>query len=138
MRRHRLALSAVAVALAATAAVPASAPAASWGPVGNATRSGQSFGPTVAANSDGRFAVGFVRQLGSAHRAEIRTGRLTDRLRGDSVLLDSSTGNVDSPAVTFAGEEVRSASRGAAWRTGPSGSAGRRSPTTVTSPVPST
>ena len=113
MRRHRLALPAVAVALAATAAVPASAPAASWGPVGNATRSGQSFGPTVAANSDGRFAVGFVRQLGSAHRAEIRTGRLTDRLRGDSVLLDSSTGNVDSPAVTFAGEE---GPIGVAWR----------------------
>ena len=113
MRRHRLALPAVAVALAATAAIPASAPAASWGPVGNATRSGQSFGPTVAANSDGRFAVGFVRQLGSAHRAEIRTGRLTDRLRGDSVLLDSSTGNVDSPAVTFAGEE---GPIGVAWR----------------------
>ena len=99
--------------LAATAAVPTAATAASWGPVGNATRSGQSVGPAVAANADGRFAVGFVRYLGSARRAEVRTGRLTDRLRGDSVLLDSSTGNVDSVAVTFAGEE---GPLGAAWR----------------------
>ncbi len=113
MRRHRLALSAVAVALAAAVAVPTGASAASWGPVGNATRAGQSFEPVVTATADGRFALGFVRWLGGDHRAELRTGRLTDRLRGDSVLLDSSAGNIDSLSITIAGDD---GPIGAAWR----------------------
>ena len=105
MRRHRLALPAAAVALAAAALPAAAASAASWAPVQSATSAGQSVGPAVAANSDGRFAIGFVRRLDDVNRAEVRTGRLTDRLRGGSVLLDSSTGNVDSIAVTLTGDD---------------------------------
>ena len=98
----------------AAAALPAVASAASWAPVHIATSAGQSVGPAVAASTDGRFAVGFVRRLDDVNRAEVRTGRLTDRLRGGSVLLDSSTGNVDSVAVTLTGDD---GALGAAWRT---------------------
>ena len=97
----------------AAAALPAGASAAAWAPVQSATSAGRSVGPAVAASTDGRFAVGFVRRLDDVNRAEVRTGRLTDRLRGGSVLLDSSTGNVDAVALTLTGDD---GPLGAAWR----------------------
>ena len=98
MRPSRIAsIGAAAIALAATA--PAAAEAGSWTAARAATSAGQSFDPSVAADSRGRIALGFARHLDGRNRAEIRQGRLRDGLRGASTVIDSLTGNLDDVTV---------------------------------------
>ncbi len=98
MRPSRIAsIGAAAIALAATA--PAAAEAGSWTSARAATSAGQSFDPSVAADSRGRIALGFARHLDGRNRAEIRQGRLRDGVRGPSTVIDSLTGNLDDVTV---------------------------------------
>jgi hypothetical protein len=98
MRPSRIAsIGAAAIVLAATA--PAAAEAGSWTSARAATSAGQSFDPSVAADSRGRIALGFARQLDGRNRAEIRQGRLRDGVRGPSTVIDSLTGNLDDVTV---------------------------------------
>ena len=98
MRPTRIAsIGAAAIALAATA--PAAAEAGSWTSARAATSAGQSFDPSVAADSRGRIALGFARHLDGRNRAEIRQGRLRDGVRGASTVIDSLTGNLDDVTV---------------------------------------
>ncbi len=98
MRPSRIAsIGAAAIALAATA--PAAAEAGSWTSARAATSAGQSFDPSVAADSRGRIALGFARHLDGRNRAEIRQGRLRDGVQGASTVIDSLTGNLDDVTV---------------------------------------
>jgi hypothetical protein len=82
-------LAATALAAAALgAALPASTAAASWTAPRAATSAGTSFTPSVAADDRGRIALGFVRELGSADRAEVRRGTTRALLRGGSIVVD--------------------------------------------------
>ncbi len=102
MRPSRTVL--VATAATACAALPATAGAASWSAPAAATRAGDAYGPTVAADARGRIAVGWGRRLGDVRRAEVRRGTLRDGLRGGALVLDSSTGNLDGVTVGLTGE----------------------------------
>jgi len=98
--RRSLALALTATALAA-AAFPASAGAASWSAphaVGSAGRMSQ---PAVSADVRGRLAIGFVRELGRDHGAEVRQGTTRSGLSGPSIVLDRTSRNVDSVAVAL-------------------------------------
>ncbi|HEX6389731.1 MAG TPA: hypothetical protein VFZ89_09795 [Solirubrobacteraceae bacterium] len=102
-----------AVALLAAAALPSSASAGSWSAERPATNAGTAFGPTVAADARGRIAVGWVRQLRGARRAEVRRGTLRGFLRGPALVLDSTTGNLDGVTVALSGDTSLLA---VAWR----------------------
>jgi hypothetical protein len=98
MRASRIAsIGAAAIALAGAA--PAAAQAGSWTAPRAATDAGQSFEPSVAADSRGRIALGFARHLDGRNRAEIRQGSLREGLRGASALIDSLPGNLDGVTV---------------------------------------
>jgi hypothetical protein len=90
----------VAAALAAAALAAAPAGAATWSPVRDATRAGEALSPAAAADAEGRFTIGFSRQIRDVHRAELRRGRLADGLRGASIVLDRSPSDVSSIALT--------------------------------------
>jgi hypothetical protein len=87
--RRQIALTLTAAALGAAALAPAAAQAGSWTAPRAATSAGSSFGPSVAADARGRMAVGFARNYRGRNRAEVRTGRTRDFLRGGSILLQS-------------------------------------------------
>jgi hypothetical protein len=111
--RRSLALTATAAALGAAAVAPAAAPAASWTAPRAATSAGESFLPAVTADLRGRMAVGFLRTLDGRSRAEVRTGRTNDFLRGDSMLLDRSAHSMSGIAVALPSDGGRLA---VAWR----------------------
>lgn len=103
----------VAVAVTVLIAGPGSAAAATWSPVRDATAAGQSFSPAAAADEDGRFSIGFIRQLGKdeAYRTEVRRGLLGSGLRGESLVLDESAEDLSSIALTQTADGLL----GAAW-----------------------
>jgi hypothetical protein len=85
--------------------------AATWSPVRAATKAGEALAPAAAADAEGRFTIGFVRQVGESHRAELRRGLLADGLRSDSIVLDRSPSDVSSIALT----QSPSGLTGVAW-----------------------
>jgi hypothetical protein len=111
--RRSLAVTTAAAALAATALAPAAAPAASWTAPRAATSAGSSFLPAVTADLRGRMAVGFLRTLDGRSRAEVRTGRTRDFLRGDSILLDRSAHSMSGIDVALPSDGGRLA---VVWR----------------------
>jgi hypothetical protein len=111
--RRSLALTLTAGALGAGALAAAAAPAASWTAPRAATSAGTSFLPSVTADLRGRMAVGFLRTLDGRSRAEVRTGRTRDFLRGDSILLDRSAHSMSGIAVALPSDGGRLA---VAWR----------------------
>jgi hypothetical protein len=117
MRSLRQLVPALAVTLA-VAATPAAATAATWGAARDATRAGSAAQPSVAIGADARFAVGFVRTLGeddaAVQRAEVRRGS-GDRLRGASLVLDTSTSDLSALTLTLAGDEGPREVLAAAW-----------------------
>ncbi len=100
-------------ALFVAAAVPSSAPAGSWSTERAATEAGTAYDPSVAADARGRIALGWGRQLGDVRRAEVRRGTLRRFLRGPALVLDSTTGNLDSVTVALSGNASLLA---VAWR----------------------
>jgi hypothetical protein len=111
--RRSLALTSTAAALGAAALAPAAATAGSWTAPRAATSAGSSFAPAVTADLRGRMAVGFLRTLNGRSRAEVRTGRTRDFLRGDSIVLDRSTHSMSDIAVALPSDGGRLA---VAWR----------------------
>ena len=73
-----------------------------WGPVRDATSAGEAFGPTAAADAQGRFTIGFIRQMRAGYRAEMRRGLLGGRLHGAGRVLDASREDLSSLAITQA------------------------------------
>jgi hypothetical protein len=66
----------------------------------------------AAADASGRFSIGFIRQLGDdGYRAEVRRGALDSRLQGGSLVLDASSTDLSSIAVT----EIGDGALAAAW-----------------------
>ena len=102
-----------AAALFAAAALPSSALAGSWSTERAATQAGTAYDPSVAADARGRIALGWGRQLGDVRRAEVRRGTLRRFLRGPALVLDSTTGNLDSVTVALSGNASLLA---VAWR----------------------
>jgi hypothetical protein len=109
--RARVAAAVAATALAACSASPATAGAATWTPVRDATAAGQAFSPSVAADAGGRFSIAFARQLRGSQRAEVRRGLLSAGLRGSSLVLDSSADELSSISITQSSRGLL----GAAW-----------------------
>ncbi|HEX2103282.1 MAG TPA: hypothetical protein VHF51_06495 [Solirubrobacteraceae bacterium] len=110
--RRSLALTTTVAALFAAALAPAAATAGSWTAPRAATRAGTSFAASVTADLRGRMAVGFTRRLAGRNRAEVRTGRTRDFLRGDSILLQSQRHAVFDVQVALPSDGGRLA---AAW-----------------------
>src|SRR3954468_5400578 len=110
--RRSLALPLAPAAFAA-AALPRSAPAASWRPPHAVGGTGRMSQPAVAADVRGRLAIGFVRQIRGDNRAEGRQGTTRGGLRGPSIVLERSSHLVDSVAV---GLPASGADLVAAWR----------------------
>ncbi|MEA2249730.1 MAG: hypothetical protein QOH46_4259 [Solirubrobacteraceae bacterium] len=107
-------LAALLLALAgiAVAALPAPALAGSWSAPRVATSAGTASPPSAAADDRGRLAMGWVRTIGGLRRAEVRHGTVRGFLRSRAIVLDRSTGNVDTVAVAFTPDGVLAA----AWR----------------------
>jgi hypothetical protein len=91
----------IAVPAAVALAVPVAAGASQWSPTRAATSAGNSFGPIATVGGGNRLAIGWVRQLHGANRAEIREGTPSKGLTSPALVLDSSTHLVDSPALDF-------------------------------------
>jgi hypothetical protein len=102
-RRRRVAV--VAAVALACAQASAAAQAATWSPMRSATQAGQSFSPEAATDGDGRFALGFIRQLGDDDfRVEVRRGTLDSGLHGGGLVLDESSDALSAIAVTETGD----------------------------------
>jgi hypothetical protein len=112
MSPFRALLLATAVLLAASA-LPSPAVAGSWGGERAATRAGEAFEPSVAADARGRISIGWARRLVEQRRAEVRRGTLRESLRGPALVLDRTTGNLDSVTVALSGDSSLLA---VAWR----------------------